>query len=209
MTSHVTMDQALRETEHRLREIETRLANLLPAVRRNRSRARNVNTEFEASFSALDRIALFVTDRVGSFGFFLLIFTWSVLWLGWNLLAPKPLRFDPAPAFVLWLFISNFIQIMLMPLLMVGQNLQGRHAELRAEHDFEINQKAEQEVEAILLQLEQQILLLQRHEEMLRTLLTSSVCRLGEIAAASPNASTRVSEQAQRPPGDHDPNSSS
>lgn len=209
MTSHAASDQALRETEHRLREIESRLAHLLPALHRRRTVARNVNEEFEASFSTLDRIALFVTERVGTFGFFLVIFTWSVLWLGWNLLAPKPLRFDPAPAFVLWLFISNFIQIMLMPLLMVGQNLQGRHAELRAEHDFEINQKAEQEVEAILLQLEQQILLLQRHEEMLRTLLTTAVCRLGEIPAASSDAPSRAPKRAQSNPGDRAPSSSS
>lgn len=178
MSNHTATYQPLRETEQRLFEIEARLAHLLPPLRRQPSVVRNVNAEFEASFSTLDRIALFVTERVGTFGFFLVIFTWSVLWLGWNLLAPKSLRFDPAPAFVLWLFISNFIQIMLMPLLMVGQNLQGRHAELRAEHDFEINQKAEQEVEAILLQLEQHVLLLQRHEEMLRTLLTTAPCRL-------------------------------
>jgi uncharacterized membrane protein len=39
------------------------------------------------------------------------------------------------------------IQIMLMPLIMVGQNLQGRHSELRAENDFEVNVKAEMEIE--------------------------------------------------------------
>ena len=42
--------------------------------------------------------------------------------------APTDLRFDPYPAFVLWLFISNMIQIFLMPLLMVGQNLQAKRA---------------------------------------------------------------------------------
>jgi uncharacterized membrane protein len=54
----------------------------------------------------------------------------------------------------LWLFLSNLIQIFLMPLIMVGQNLQGRHAEARAEADFEVNTKAEREIEAILLHLE-------------------------------------------------------
>jgi len=76
--------------------------------------------------------------------------------LGWNTLTPKDLRFDPFPAFVLWLFISNMLQIFLMPLIMIGQNLQGRHAEARADSDFEINVKAEREIEAILLQLERQ-----------------------------------------------------
>ncbi|MER3437199.1 MAG: hypothetical protein C4346_06190 [Chloroflexota bacterium] len=209
MLGHATNSLSRNEPENRLREIEARLAHLLPTLHRRQPGARNVNAEFEASFSTLDRIALFVTERVGTFGFFLAIFTWSVLWLGWNLLAPKSLRFDPAPAFVLWLFMSNFIQLMLMPLLMVGQNLQGRHAELRAEHDFEINQKAEQEVEAILLQLEQHVLLLQRHEEMLHTLLTSAVCRFRDIPSAAPSAPTSAAEPNQCNPGDRVTGSSS
>jgi len=48
------------------------------------------------------------------------------------------------------------IQIFLMPLIMVGQNLQGRHAESRAEADFEVNVRAEAEIETILLHLENQ-----------------------------------------------------
>jgi uncharacterized membrane protein len=76
--------------------------------------------------------------------------------LGWNTLVPKDLRFDPYPAFALWLFISNMIQIFLMPLIMIGQNQQSEKAEARAEADFEVNTKAEMEVETILLHLENQ-----------------------------------------------------
>jgi uncharacterized membrane protein len=35
------------------------------------------------------------------------------------------------------------IQLFLMPLIMIGQNLQGRHAEQRAESDIEVNVRAE------------------------------------------------------------------
>ena len=89
-------------------------------------------------------------------GFFLVIFAWTVFWLSWNLLAPDRLQFDPPMGFVFWLFLSNLIQILLMPLIMVGQNIIGRHAEARAEHDLEINIKAEQEIEVILHHLEHQ-----------------------------------------------------
>ena len=68
----------------------------------------------------------------------------------------KHFRFDPVPGFILWLFISNMIQIFLMPLIMVGQNLDARHSEARAEADFEVNLKAEREVETILMHLENQ-----------------------------------------------------
>ncbi len=109
-----------------------------------------------AKFGGMDRLAVWITERVGTMGFFLVIFVWTALWLGWNFLAPVDLRFDPPMGFVFWLFISNLIQILLMPLIMVGQNIQGRHAEARAEHDLDVNVKAEEEIEIILRHLERQ-----------------------------------------------------
>jgi len=106
--------------------------------------------------TVLDNIAVWITNHVGSMGFFLIIFTWTTLWLGWNMFAPKAARFDPYPAFVLWLFISNMMQLFLMPLIMIGQNVQSRAADLRAEADLRINTKAEFEIETILSHLEYQ-----------------------------------------------------
>jgi len=117
---------------------------------------RNVNVAHRENLSRLERFAVSTTDHVGTMGFFLIILAWTVAWLSWNTLAPGELRFDPYPAFVLWLFVSNMLQILLMPLIMIGQNLQGRHAEARAESDFDVNVKAEREIEAILLHLEHQ-----------------------------------------------------
>jgi uncharacterized membrane protein len=128
----------------------------LAEMRKRRKPLRNINKEARGKLSPLDRSAVWITNQVGTMGFFLIIFGWTAIWLTWNFLAPKPLQFDPPMAFVFWLFISNLIQILLMPLIMVGQNIQGMHAELRAESDLEINIKAEKEVEAILKHLEYQ-----------------------------------------------------
>lgn len=117
---------------------------------------RNTYAEVCREMSGLDQLACWITDHVGTMGFFLLILVWTILWLGWNFLAPARLQFDPPMGFVFWLFISNMIQILLMPLIMVGQNIQGRHAEARAEHDLDVNVKAEQEIEVILHHLERQ-----------------------------------------------------
>ena len=125
-------------------------------LKKLRKPIKNVNIEHKKSLTPLEKFAVWITDHIGSMGFFIIIFIWTIAWLGWNTLAPKELRFDPFPAFVLWLFVSNMIQIFLMPLIMIGQNLQGRHAEIRAKSDFEVNVKAEREIEAILLHLEQQ-----------------------------------------------------
>ena len=129
--------------------------------RANRKPLPNVNEEHEASISGLERLAVIITDKVGTMGFFLTILAWTVLWCSYNILASTVpglhwKSFDPFPAFVAYLLISNVIQILLMPLIMVGQNLQGRHSELRAEHDLNVNIKAEQEIEIILLHLDQQ-----------------------------------------------------
>lgn len=109
----------------------------------------NPNRRHFGQLSRLDRFALWITKRVGTLQFFLIIAFWSWGWLLWNTLAPKPWRFDPYPAFALWLFISNLLQILLMPLMLVGQNLLGRHSEIRAESDFKVNVKALKELEEL------------------------------------------------------------
>jgi uncharacterized membrane protein len=128
----------------------------LAELKRQRRPLRDVNGEADKSLSTLDRLACWTTDRVGTMGFFLIVLSWTVIWLGWNLLVPRPLQFDPPMAFVFWLFISNLIQLLLMPLIMVGQNVQARHSELRADNDLEVNVMAEAEVEVILQHLEYQ-----------------------------------------------------
>ena len=128
----------------------------LQQIKDTHIKTRNVNIRHKERLSRMDKLAVWITKKVGSMGFFMVVFTWTAVWLAWNTLAPVQLRFDPFPAFVLWLFISNMLQIFLMPLIMVGQNLQSRHAEIRAEEDYLINKKAELEIETILTHLENQ-----------------------------------------------------
>lgn len=130
----------------------------------------NVNQTHSEQLSRLEVFALKVTNHIGSPQFFLIILGWTILWTGYNILATMVpalgwKSFDPFPAFVAYLLISNVIQILLMPLIMVGQNLQSRHAELRAENDFEINVKAETEIKEILLRLE-------RHQALMEDILS-------------------------------------
>lgn len=132
------------------------LKQTLEKLNREYGSPQNINIIHKHKLSSPERLAIFITQKVGTMGFFFIIFTWTFLWLGWNIFAPSQVRFDPFPAFVLWLFISNLIQLHLMPLIMIGQNLQGRHAEIRAQHDYEVNTKAEKEIELILLHLTQQ-----------------------------------------------------
>lgn len=178
-------------TEGRFAELWEKLR--MPHPIQNHPPVKNANAEYLKSLSPLDRLAVAITDRVGSMGFFLIILTWTILWTGYNILASEVAglhwkSFDPFPAFVAYLLISNVIQILLMPLIMVGQNVQGRHTEIRAELDYEVNQKAEKEVIAIMRHLEHNtdlILHLMRHLE----------CKIPEEEL---RALTVEHEQAQR-----------
>lgn len=113
------------------------------------SRARLIRTKDAINMSDVNqRIAIRVTGAVGTmwcfYVFALFEFTWMAL-ATWG-----PLRsIDPYP-FAFLLFLGNIIQLLLMPLIMVGQNVQSAHADARAEADFEVNQKAEREIEKLL-----------------------------------------------------------
>ena len=115
----------------------------LPYYKRDHPPVANANAVFEKGVSPLDKLAVAITDRVGSMAFFLTILAWTVLWCGYNIVASQVhalhwKAFDPFPAFVAYLLISNVIQILLMPLIMVGQNVQGRHSEIRAEQELRV-----------------------------------------------------------------------
>jgi len=128
----------------------------LAELRQYRKPIREPHKEARLAFSPLERFAVKITHGVGSIGFFFILVLWTAGWLLWNLFGPLELRFDPAPAFVIWLFTSNIIQLVLLPLIMVGQNLESKFAEHRAQADFEINKKAEHEIEVIIAHLENQ-----------------------------------------------------
>ncbi len=136
-------------------EIKHHLPNLEEVV----SRRKPIRNSFEATqktLSASERFVVYITHHVGSIEFFSILVIWSIGWLIWNLLGPVSLRFDPAPAFVIWIFLSNIIQLVLLPLIMIGQNLDDRHSNLRAEADYRLNKQAEEEIKVIIGHLENQ-----------------------------------------------------
>jgi Predicted membrane protein len=170
----------------------------LPKFEINGPPIQNANDILDNQLSTLDKLAVVITDKVGSMGFFLIILGWTVLWTGYNILATELpglhwKSFDPFPAFVAYLLVSNVIQILLMPLIMVGQNLQGRHSETRAQLDFEINQKAEKEVMVILQHLE-------HNTDLLIQLMKHMDCRISheEIRALSMEKSLAQQSRQRR-----------
>ncbi len=168
----------------------------LPHFEHDHPPVANANDVYEKGLTPLDKAAAAITDKVGSMGFFLLIFAWTIVWTGYNILATVVpalhwKSFDPFPAFVAYLLISNVIQILLMPLIMVGQNVQSRHSEIRAQLDFEINQKAEKEIMVVLKNLEHNtdlVIHLMRHLE----------CRVSEEELRAITAEHEIAEKLEQ-----------
>lgn len=105
----------------------------------------NTNEIHRSRLSKTDKIALYITGKVGTMGFFYACLA----------LVTIPLIFNSTLPVVQYIS-SGYLQLILLPLILVGQNLASRHSELRAQHDYETNVKAEKEIEAILLHLEKQ-----------------------------------------------------
>ena len=106
----------------------------------------HANERHTDSLTIADRLALRITALVGTMACVGVFACISLIAL------PAVIRAGSPTLWVAWLS-SQFLQLVLLPLLMVGQNLQGRHAEARAQADFEVNQKAYADAERILTQL--------------------------------------------------------
>lgn len=126
----------------------------LPDYLPSRHRPENVNVQHKLSLGLQDRIALIITTAVGTMYavyFFAFVMAGWMLWQ--SFVDQKP--FDPYP-FAFLLFIGNIVQLLLMPLIMVGQNLQGRHAGIRAEEEYQTTNSSYRDIERILIHLDQQ-----------------------------------------------------
>lgn len=137
---------------------------------RQRYEPKNVNAEHQSKLKFQDRIAVSITAAVGTmyavYGFVLFTAGW-MLWQ--SKFSTKP--FDPYP-FALLLFIGNIVQLLLMPLIMVGQNVQARHSEIRADEEYRATTTSFRDIEQIMRHLKAQDEELLNQRKLIEELLT-------------------------------------
>ena len=113
----------------------------------SRQVSRNVLDEAEEQMTFGQRVA----DRVASFGgswpFIFLFGTVMFVWMGINIVGLT--HFDLYPFILLNLCLSTLAAIQ-APIIMMSQNRQATKDKLLAENDYQVNRKAEMEVEAVL-----------------------------------------------------------
>jgi uncharacterized membrane protein len=108
----------------------------------------NPNVRHKENLNVLDKIAIFITSIVGTM--------WCAIAFTLLALVSLPDAIAGGRATVISWIAQTFLQLVLLSVIMVGQNLQNRQSETKAQEDFDVNVKAELEIETILQHLENQ-----------------------------------------------------
>ncbi|MCX5876747.1 MAG: DUF1003 domain-containing protein [Deltaproteobacteria bacterium] len=109
--------------------------------------ARNTAKEFEAQATLGQRAADAVATFGGSWTFIAIFAAILLVWIGLNsfILVKHDNIFDPYPYILLNLFLSMLAAIQ-APIILMSQNRQAEKDRIHAEHDYEVNLKAELEI---------------------------------------------------------------
>ncbi len=133
---------------------------------------RNVNEQHKAEQEASGvntRIAVRLTKSVGTmwtaYSFAVLAITGLLAILGW---------LPPVVALLVAWLSQTFLQLVFLPILSVGQNVLGRHAELMAEEQFNTTINSYHAIEEIMQHLSAQDAELLKHTKMLIHLLSAA-----------------------------------
>lgn len=136
--------------------------------RKHISRNLAEDSDSEAKPTPGQRAADAVATFGGSWTFISIFVAIMVVWVGLNLfiLVTHDKILDPYPYILLNLFLSMLAAIQ-APIILMSQNRQAEKDRLKAEHDYEVNLKAELEI--ILLHEKMDLLRESQWEELLAT----------------------------------------
>lgn len=118
--------------------------------------ARNINREFDEQLTFGQKLADNVAKFGGSWTFITIFALILVMWVILNsvILARYKNAFDPYPYILLNLFLSMLASIQ-APIIMMSQNRLAAKDRLDAAHDYEVNLKAEMEIETLHQKLDE------------------------------------------------------
>ena len=124
---------------------------------------KNVNEVFEKELTRGQHVADLVAKVVGSWPFIICQSIIIIIWLTVNAYLVYKVSFDPAYfqawdpyPFILLNLVLSFQAAYTGPVVMMSQNRQAEKDRLLAEHDYQVNLKAEQEIEELMKHLNHQ-----------------------------------------------------
>jgi uncharacterized membrane protein len=144
------------------------MTDLLAQLRKRARERRHAPPKHEAPQDWGERAADWMTALVGSWRFIMVQSALLAAWIAFNAVSPG--RIDPYP-FILLNLLLSFQAAYTAPIIMMSQNRQAEIDRRRSIDDYEINRKAELEIETLHEKID-----LLREQEIAQ--LTASVARL-------------------------------
>lgn len=120
----------------------------LHAIRQQFGEIKNANHAHKETLSRTDRFAIAITNKLGTM---LCVYVFAGIGIG-SLVGV--ITGNVLLATLFGAVSSYFLQLVFLPLLQLGQNLQGRHAQMKAEVEYKTTLKTHKLCEAILQHLE-------------------------------------------------------
>jgi uncharacterized membrane protein len=120
----------------------------------------NLNLEIAGATTTGQKLADRVAAVGGSWGFIIGFCVVIALWALLNTVILASAAFDPYP-FIFLNLVLSLLAAMQAPVIMMSQNRQAARDRLAANHDYEVNLKAEIEIAALHVKLDQI-----RHEDL-------------------------------------------
>ena len=106
---------------------------------------RNVNQEQRERLNLFDKTAIFITKIVGTM--------WCAIAFTVIALIGLPYALTSGTGEIITWIVQTFLQLVLLSVILAGQNLQNRHSELRADADYENNLNVKKDAEIIMKRL--------------------------------------------------------
>ena len=111
---------------------------------------KKIASDLKLRKSVTDKIALWITDTLGSMLFLGLCLIFFIIWILWNIrFMHHFMPFDAFPFPILTMIVSLFAIILSIAVL-ISQNRAGRIADKRQQVEFEVNVHAEKEITKLL-----------------------------------------------------------
>jgi uncharacterized membrane protein len=114
--------------------------------------SKNINEIHDESLTFGNKVADKMADFAGSWTFIISFAFILFLWIVFNSIQLLAHPFDPFP-FILLNLVLSCVAAMQAPVIMMSQNRQEAKDRIRAEHDYEVNLKAEILIEDIIKRL--------------------------------------------------------
>jgi uncharacterized membrane protein len=127
--------------------LSSRERRVIQAVLKRVTLSHGTDGEFQEARTYGERLSDRIAALGGSWGFIITFLIVLAAWVVLNtaLLGPRREAFDPYPYILLNLFLSMLAALQ-APVILMSQNRQAARDRLQAQHDYEVNLKAELEV---------------------------------------------------------------